>query len=643
MQTWDKTANNGEGAYVDVKVDGDIIKVYPGDNFMVRADYARITPDPDHAGKNFYTVQLRAAYGKKDGPEPTHIKWYSNIYDVAGNKFIDTETKGDMNHPTNATWNENGGWYIQQENVQINNAVPIPTPPYSMEGYTFLGWGRVCDPDSVPEGDRADVYVTDPSALTEEDLYIKWVPEQTVDGVTTAAHYEALMPPKPDALSQDYYLVGYINGSDVNGTDYLIPKSSGQFSMTFTQKSYLAIRTSDNHWYKMYNGDFSDPAETPMSGSAILYDESNNNDQKIPVPAGVQVNVKLKELKDDNGRIYGVEISYTTGVAPAGNVVPSGLRAEDGEELSWQTVQYVAADEEKPYHDMYAIWGGEFYVYHSGIEGGAVETYPITRDSKTLDLTRYYVANRDSTDPHAGEYQNRGFLYGGYYLSDGVTLPTGVTFADNSLAYGEAVVEGNTYIPAYDGTNWTWTTPVTDAGNAIAPKGGVTYVIKEVPATKYLQPYFHFTYLKESDPANQVLRSAWLISDIDDAMYQETGFVIQTADKTAYVCSQLTVQNAVGGASVVLKPQNIFRAKGVTGGYLSYLEVMNNGAMTNGMGTGITIGQYWVTPDGMIVTGTSTRSYASLDNRGNVKAEGNVTETAVASTIGVFESTSTNP
>ena len=626
VQKWDKD----QKIWVDV-IDAetnDTIKVYPGDNFLVKEAYARITPDTQNPGKNFYEVQLRAEYGKKDGPEPTHITWYSNEYDVAGNQFLDADSKDDMVHPETAVWDDDGGWSIVQTEVQINKAVEIPAPPYSYEGYTFLGWGRVCDPDSLPDGAK-EAYVTDPAELSDEDLYIKWVPGEN----GAAGHYEAYLP--KDKLSRDYYIVGYINGTDYSGDAYKVSKSSGKITVTFSQKGYLAVKNSDNHWYKMYNGDFSDPAETPSSGSANLYDEGGNNTQKIPVPAGVELTITLEEIKRADGTIDGVKISYSAASAsePSGNVVP--LRdGETAEEYEWKTVQYVAADEEKPYHDMYAMWGGEFHVYHSGIAGGAIETYQITRDNKTLDLTRYYVASRDGSDPHAGEYQNSGFLYGGYYLEGGFTAPIDTSSAGSS----EGTTTGPKYL-AYNGSNWTWTKPETEAGNAITPKGGVTYYIKEVPASMYLQPYFHFTYLKESDPANQVLRSGWLISDIDDCMYKETGFVIQTADKTAYVCTQLTVQNAVGGASVVLKPQNIFRGQGVSSGYLSYLEVMKDGACTNGMGTTATVLQYWVTPDNMIVTGTTQRVYGNLSTKADV-ANG-VVPTTVASTIGVFSGNST--
>jgi uncharacterized repeat protein (TIGR02543 family) len=407
VQKWIKpdAVNNVEGHWEDVLVEGETIKVYPGDNFLVKEEYARITPDPDNAGKNFYEVQLRAVYGSKDAPAPTHITWYSNIYDVAGNQFVDTETNSKMTHPSDATWNEDSGWYVTQDPVEINNAYAIPTPPYSYEGYTFLGWGRVCDPSSVPEGGKA--YVTDPSTLTEDDLYIKWVP---VEGETNGGHYEAQLP--KDKLTRDYYLVGFMNGAD-NNDGIKIPKSSGKLTITFTQKSYLAVKAPEGNWYKMFNEDFTDPNPTPSSGSANLYDASTNNDQKLPVPAGVQLTITVEELKRDDGSIYGVKLSYTSGSAPSGNIVPGVVRADGEEELEWKTVQYVAADEEKPYHDMYAIWGGEFKVYHSGIEGGAVETYNISRANKELDLTRYYVASRADTDPHAGEYKDSGFLYGG--------------------------------------------------------------------------------------------------------------------------------------------------------------------------------------------------------------------------------------
>ena len=357
---------------------------------------------------------------------------------------------------------------------------------------------------SVPEGGKA--YVTDPSTLTKEDLYIKWVPAAN----NIPAHYEAMLP----------------------------------------------------------------------------------------------------------------------AAAASGNVVPGNTRA-DGEELTWQTVQYVAADEQKPYHDMYAIWGGEFKVYHSGIEGGAVETYFLSRDNKTFDLTRYYTNTRAGGDEHTGEYKDAGFLYGGYYLEGGFKP---AAYTEKTVGEGDA--QKTIYIPtstcaAYDGANWTWTTPVTDQpGNAITPKGGVTYYIKEVPADKYLQPYFHYTYKKgiEGEP----IVTAWLISDLDDQNYTESGFVIVDAKGKAKICSSLTVQNAVGGNTIKLTAKRIFGADG--SGLLTSRRVIENYAGINGFGDGAKILQYWVTPDGLIVTGTTSRVYTGTAGKTGISC----TPTPEKSTIVLF-------
>ncbi len=51
--------------------------------------------------------------------------------------------------------------------------------------------------------------------------------------------------------SGDYYLVGYINGADVSGTDYAF--NNGSITMTFTEESYVCIRDAAGNWF-MANG-----------------------------------------------------------------------------------------------------------------------------------------------------------------------------------------------------------------------------------------------------------------------------------------------------------------------------------------------------------------------------------------------------
>ena len=101
----------------------------------------------------------------------------------------------------------------------------------------------------------------------------------------------------------------------------------------------------------------------------------------------------------------------------------------------------------------------------------------------------------------------------------------------------------------------------------------------------------------------------------------------------AKVCTALTVKTTVsGGSSVQLKPETIFRSKGVKSGYLSYLQVLADGSPTL-MQAGDQVVQYWVTPDGLIVTGIAARTYTGLGNKNDLAK----TDIPVEITVEVFE------
>lgn len=256
----------------------------------------------------------------------------------------------------------------------------------------------------------------------------------------------------------------------------------------------------------------------------------------------------------------------------------------------WVPVTQVAADENKPYDDLYAIWEQQyFYVYHSGVKDGNVETIAITPG--TYDLT----------DTPAK--LTAGTLYGGYYLENNFTAPE-----DKA---------------AYDGDNWTWTKAETVNGKAITPVAETTYYLKEVPANKFLQPYMHYTYYK----ANNNISNLWMISDIDDLMYKETGFIV-TSNNVAKVCKSLTVKNKVGGARVKLTPVKVFGTKGATANdYLTYLDMTSQFK-----GQEVDVKMYWVTMDGLVVTGTVQRS---VNGKTFTKTGIQKEDKAVASTITV--------
>ena len=156
------------------------------------------------------------------------------------------------------------------------------------------------------------------------------------------------------------------------------------------------------------------------------------------------------------------------------------------------------------------------------------------------------------------------------------------------------------------------------------PVAGETYYIKEDPSEYYLQPYTHYSYYK----ANNVVADILMISAIDDNNYTQTGFVIISANKDATVCTSLTVQNAVGGNSVKITPTKVFGAKGLEGGLLTYRKV------TSELNVGDLVVEYWVTPDGLIVTGTTGRTLNNLSDKDLIKK--NVVDESRASTIAEF-------
>ena len=274
-----------------------------------------------------------------------------------------------------------------------------------------------------------------------------------------------------------------------------------------------------------------------------------------------------------------------------------------------------------------------FYIYHSSDNSVERVSFTDSRVTGTFDTaTSAYTYTFSMADAAVA-----GTLYGGYY-SD---------YSGKSAGFeGKNVTEwaeDNTYVDngesvfAYDGTGskvWDLDKAYTVNGFLAPVEKEETYYIKEVPADKYLQPYLHYTYYKTDNH----ISSAWLISDVDDLNYQETGFVISTADETALVASSLTVQTTHGGSRIKLTPKRVFTVTGADN-RLSYLEVMKNASGTKGFGENVKILQYWVTPDGLIVTGNTMRTYTGIANKTTIDK----TQEAVAITVDVFQAPAAEP
>lgn len=181
----------------------------------------------------------------------------------------------------------------------------------------------------------------------------------------------------------------------------------------------------------------------------------------------------------------------------------------------------------------------------------------------------------------------------------------------------ETVAEGYLYGGAF--LDAAYTTPVTYSGleNALCftPTAGVTYYIREV-SDAYLQPK-SLSLSKHKDTTTVDVIGFYLMSVVDGLNYREAGFEatanghpielrsVEEADVTlggsAY--AKLYVRFTNGTEWNLTANSETF---GNLSGYLTCLEVPKEYWME--AGTEITFTPYWITMDGVKVTGTATRT-----------------------------------
>ena len=145
--------------------------VYPGAQFTVNADDAKVTPHTDDPTKNDYVVQLRAEYVDPIGPPMTHIWWFMNDGSEA---------------------------FRKDDPIQVNKSVAIEGAQ-TRSGYRFIGWAKVEQTGDTPEtttnagpylfyGDDGAFHLGSKTGTTVskvaadertpyENMYAVWVPE----------------------------------------------------------------------------------------------------------------------------------------------------------------------------------------------------------------------------------------------------------------------------------------------------------------------------------------------------------------------------------------------------------------------------------------------------------------------------------
>ena len=251
-------------------------------------------------------------------------------------------------------------------------------------------------------------------------------------------------------------------------------------------------------------------------------------------------------------------------------------------------VTQVAADEKYPYHDLYAVWKERafFQVYHTGTAGGNIEKVYMD----TLTDGKYNITQNLTS----------GTIYGGYYSAyhNGTNAYAGDQTSWNAAeAYTTAIKETDLNRNVGGG----------GYGDAMTPAAGMTYYVKEIPAS-YLQPsqfetYHYFT---------KVEKNFYLVTTIDDANYNEVGFILPgAADNAASVYNTLTVKydSELDIDEVREETKNYKKALTVedfsdnTSGYVCSLQY--DSMLT--AGTARNFRPYIKTFDGMKVTGTGMR------------------------------------
>lgn len=181
----------------------------------------------------------------------------------------------------------------------------------------------------------------------------------------------------------------------------------------------------------------------------------------------------------------------------------------------------------------------------------------------------------------------------------------------------ETVAEGYLYGGAF--LDAAYTTPVTYSGleNALCftPEAGKAYYIREVPNT-YLQPK-SLSLSKHTDKTNIDVVGFYLMSVVDGLNYREAGFEATANGHPIELRSVGEPDVTLGGSAYA----NLYvrftngtewhltansETFGNLSGYLTCLEVPKE--YWTEAGTQITFTPYWITMDGVKVTGTATRT-----------------------------------
>lgn len=491
----------------------------------------------------------------------------------------------------------------------------------------------------------------------------------------------------PDPAKEDYYFLGWYQGNaactfpmTVNSDIVLTPKYSPMYAYDYTitlravYGPYNPDATTHIYWYANNGTDAHNGAGERYTSEYTVTDNGmTTTTTKLPINAQVDIPLPTGNAASqtvfvgDNGGALTWEDHVFLGWARVDNggtadAAEARILTPDDIYLKWTGTKYmvrnddgtysdfssqkVYADETTPYHDMYAVWAGFYYIYHSST--GSLEAVQVPFDAReTKDLVAEVKTN---------------YLYGGYYKSSGAVI--GVddaemraakdsilnqqnfwNYTDSCVASGSVTETSLTEEGAvvYNGTSvkhtvdnvtvpfWQKAQAYTELGTQLAPTAGTVYYLKEVPKTFLPNRLVYVkadknTHLYDGTPIEEgELTSLYLLTAVDDRNYAANGFMVGTAHTGQNVS---TPDANSGPADTVSRVFTIFVKNGETYSYnahglndsigvpegmnpnlvgfvaakhLDYNWIQAHKGQTDGTAT-FYLKPYWTTLDGVTVT-----------------------------------------
>jgi len=282
-------------------------------------------------------------------------------------------------------------------------------------------------------------------------------------------------------------------------------------------------------------------------------------------------------------------------------------------------VTQIAADENDPYHALYAVWEKTFYVYHS---------FTQELEAVTIDVDTYNLVD------HVSE----GTIYGGYYkgicnFTSTIESKKGDALAATTHKF--KVAETQKYDGSalkYNGENfWTNEMAYKDVkGSELVPKPNTVYYLKEVPE-EYLNNTLKYLQYNDLAPADlkNVISDIYLLTTVDDNLYSAIGFIKTGSDNpvSASLVNKVVFQQRhsdtetkyIAGYDGTLPAGIKVLNSGIKHGYIGYIHLTPE---TFGVGSEVTVEPYWTTLDGVQVK-QSSRTFTIASDKKSISEKSN--------------------